>query len=144
MPIAAASGDESGTAASFYSWAFQPGDAASGIFAELNGETRVVQGDRGSIATIPSLGSDLVTLTSDCGNGWQLLATKPGDWTASDSVQAFQILNNQALPVGREVDFDGPVTALWPAEGGKTVHAVVHGLKSGFYEAYSLSITCGR
>lgn len=104
----------------------------------------MVRGDRGSIATIPGLGSDLVTLTSDCGNGWQLLATKPGDWTASDSVQAYEFENTQAIPVGRAIDFDGPVTALWPSESGKMAHAIVRNLKSGFYEAYSISITCGR
>ena len=128
----------------FYSRAYQPGGAAAGIFAELNGETRIVHGDQGSSTTIPGLGSDILMLQSDCGSGWQLLVTKPGDWTVSDSVQAYQVTNSQPIPVGRAVDFEGPVTALWPSVSDKMAYAIVHNLKSGLYEAYRLSIACSR
>ena len=101
-------------------------------------------GDPGRVSTIPGLGSDILMLQSDCGSGWQLLATKPGDWTVSDSVQAYEVTNNQAIAVGRAVDFDGPITALWPSASDKMAYAIVHNLKSGLYEAYWLSIACGR
>lgn len=138
------SGQSTNITAPFYSWAYQPGGAGTFFFADLTGEIRFVPGDPGNASMIRGLGSDVLVLQSDCGSGWQLLATRPGDWTVSDSVQTYQIANGQVIAAGKAVDFDGPVTALWSPISGKAAYAVVHNLRSGSYEAYRLFVTCGR
>ena len=75
---------------------------------------------------------------------WQLLVTRPGDWTQPDAIQAFEIIERQAVAISQPVEFDGPVTALWPASDAKSANAVVHNLKTGQYEAHSLTINCSQ
>ena len=75
---------------------------------------------------------------------WQLLVTRPGDWTQPDAIQAFEIIERQVVAISQPVEFDGPVTALWPASDGKSVAAVVRNLKTGQYEAYRLTISCSQ
>lgn len=96
------------------------------------------------VATIGGWGSDIVSQNTDCGQKWQLLVTRTGDWTEADAIQAFEIVDRQTVAVSGLVDFPGPVTALWAAPGAQSAVAVVRNLKTGFYEAYGLSIACGH
>jgi hypothetical protein len=89
-------------------------------------------------------GSDIASLSLECGNKWQLFVTRPGDWTQPDAIQVFEIVERQAVALSEPVELDGPVTALWTASDTKSVNAVVHNLKTGQYEAYSLTINCSQ
>jgi hypothetical protein len=95
-------------------------------------------------ATFSNWGSEIAGINSSCGSGRQLLVTKPGDWTASDSIQAYEISGDQATPVGAALQFAGPVMALWSSGDQSYVRAVVRNLKTGHYEAYRLTIVCGQ
>jgi|HubBroStandDraft_6_1064221.scaffolds.fasta_scaffold03596_4 hypothetical protein len=88
-------------------------------------------------------GDDTLALRSACGAAGVVLATGMGDWTQPDSIQGYLEKDGHAASSGDPIQTDGPVTALnWDAEGA--ARAVVHDLKSGNYEAYIVTATCGH
>ena len=87
-------------------------------------------------------GSDMAALKSTCGSGTQILISRAGDDTMTDSLRAFEIPDGEPVQVSAAADFPGPITALW--NHGESVSAVSHNLRTGSYEAYSVSITCNQ
>lgn len=114
------------------------------LFDGTDGQIQFFTGLNMTPAEIGGWGSDIAGIKTECGMNSQVLATRPGDWNSPDAVQAFEMVNRQAVPVSAPVEFGGPITALWTAPGGSTVIAIDHDLASGKYEAFSLSISCGR
>lgn len=70
--------------------------------------------------------------------GGETLASGTGAMDSDDTITLFE----RSTPVSEAVDLPGPVTALWPAPEGAL--AVVQVLPAKQYEAYSLSVDCGR
>jgi hypothetical protein len=140
----------------YFSTAFLEVGSAPHLIANagVDGRIRLYEDlQKPPVATLSGWGSDLTSVKTGCGSAWQVLATSSGDWTKPDVIQAYEIRNLEAVPVGQPVSFPGPVTALGPAAVprlggiGKLSHdavAVVRNLQTGNYEAYQLSITCGR
>jgi hypothetical protein len=128
----------------FVSAASVPGDSGTlKIFADLDGRVRAFGKYPEPVATIDGWGSDIAALQSGCGSGWQILSTRAGDLTQVDAIQAYSLRDRAAVEVSAPVELPGPVTALWQSEDGRTVRAVARDLKSGTYEAFTLSISCG-
>lgn len=100
-----------------------------------DGRALLFDGSSRPVAFFAGWGSDVAALYSATRAPWPLLATRAGDWTALDSIQAFDIIDRQAVAISGEIDFAGPITALW-SEGENTVLAVSRNLKTGMYEAY--------
>ena len=73
-----------------------------------------------------------------------MLATRPGDWTVNDALAAYEIVEDKTVATGEPIDFPGPVMSLWPQPGGAAAAAVVLDRNAGFYEAYTVTLTCGR
>jgi hypothetical protein len=71
-----------------------------------------------------------------------VLATRPGDGTEPDAIQAFSWAERTAAPVTAPANFSGPVTALWTS-GGASALAVVRDLTTGRYAAYVITLACG-
>jgi hypothetical protein len=94
--------------------------------------------------TIPGWGSDIAALQTRCGRGHQVLATSTSGAAEPDTLQAFEIVDRQPLPVSPALEFSGPITALWSAQDGATAVAVARNLKTGRYAAFSVSISCAR
>lgn len=114
------------------------------ILAGLDGSARLFRKGAEPLATLAGWGSDIAALQSGCGSGWQILATRAGDLTEADSIHAYSIRDGALAEASAPAEFPGPVTALWPAERGRTALAVTRDLKRGEYEAFTLSISCGR
>lgn len=112
------------------------------LLAGVDGRIRLFNGVNETTATFGNWGSDIASVKSGCDAGWQVLATRPGDVTETDAVQAYEIVARQAVAVSDPLELPGPVTALWSGENDAT--AVVRNLKTQRYEAYSLSVDCGR
>jgi hypothetical protein len=104
------------------------------------------------VAVFPNWGSEIASLSSGCGNGWQLLVTGKEDWTKQDQIQAVDIQEQQARAVSDPMEFPGPVVVLHTPGMRTTTNAVANAkavavdrnLQSGRYEAYLLSITCSN
>ncbi len=139
--ILSGTGAQGKTTAPFFSAAqVEDNGAVVWVFAGVDGRVRLFRGAGESVEDFKSWGSDIAALKTACGS--QVLATHAGESGAQDTVQAFQISGQQAVPVSQPADFAGPVTALWPATDGTNAIAIAHNLKAGRYEAYSLTITC--
>jgi hypothetical protein len=112
------------------------------LLSLVDGRTQILDAVLDPAGTIPSWGSDIAGTDARCGSGSQVLATRPGDGSATDSVQAFSIVNRSATALTPPLELPGPVTALW-ASGGTSVVAIVHNLTTGRYEAYVITVLCG-
>lgn len=114
------------------------------LAAGLDGKTTLYDPEGKPAGMIAGWGSDLAGVKTDCGSGWQVLATGPGDWTEDDAVAAYEIVQGKAVPAGAPLDFSGPVLALWSEPDGATAGAVVRDRSTGFYEAYAISVACSH
>jgi hypothetical protein len=97
-----------------------------------------------ALATFGGWGSEIASVRSGCGSGWQLLVTGKGDWAAPDTIQAFEIHGRQATAVSVAQEFSGPMTVLHNSEDSKTAIGIVKNLVTNHYEAYRLTVSCER
>lgn len=114
------------------------------IDAETSGVTGVYdEKKRQLVANVGGWGSFLVRIPDSCGADGLIAATRNGDYTQADGVQIYQWTGTGFRSVGAEVQFEGPVIALGAVDA-QSIRAVVHNLKTGFYEAYLLNASCNR
>jgi hypothetical protein len=110
------------------------------LLATLDGAAQIFDASFAPIGSISNWGSDFAGVDVPCAAGPQILATRPGDASSGDAVQAFAMVARAAAPVSPPAVFSGPVTALWPAGGSSAVAIVRDNSK---YAAYLLTVTCG-
>jgi hypothetical protein len=92
------------------------------------------------------LNSVMTALPGKCFGEFVFLFTAEGDWTQSDSIHA-RLTKGIPLPLvpsGNTLEFDGPVMALHSGPDSNSARAIVHNLKTGEYEAYVVTATCGN
>jgi hypothetical protein len=82
-----------------------------------NGKLRTVTGTR-------DWGSDFAVLHAGCGTGMQVVASGSGAAT-SDSLRAYELPAQEAIPASAALAMGGTVTASWTEPEGKSVMAVV-------------------
>jgi hypothetical protein len=130
---------------------------------EIEGKTKIVVTGRDGmarlyeegvepVAVFSNWGSEIASVYSGCGSGWQLLVTGKGDWTKADEIQAVDLKDRRAQSVSAAIEFSGPIVALRTpatrtadnAAANARAVAIVRNLQTGRYEAYQLSITCSR
>jgi hypothetical protein len=117
-------------------------DPAGNIVCGMSRISRLTP-DRATIAGVPTTVSTF--LQEKCGSETMLLATGEGDWTQADTVQGYVTgANSGAAPSGASLAINGPVMSLEPGPATNAARAVVHNLKTGNYEAYIVTATCGH
>lgn len=105
-----------------------PGLAAF-VLTGIDGRVQRVQGGKvRPVSGTRDWGSDFAVLHSGCGAGYQVIASGSGE-AASDSLRAYELPAQEAVPASAPLATDGTVTALWTAPDGKSVLVVV--LKTG-------------
>ncbi|HEV2986912.1 MAG TPA: hypothetical protein VG759_00615 [Candidatus Angelobacter sp.] len=119
------------------------GDSRQWVFAGIDGRARFYRNTLSTpAATITDWGSSVATIQSTCSTGRQVLVSSANDLTRPDTIQAFEMSNREATPVSATVELSGPIKALWPSEGGQSVHGAVESLASGKYDAVVFTVTC--
>ncbi len=113
------------------------------VLSATDGRTQFYDETMTPVAAYAGWGSELAAIAGSCGRGWQVLASKPGDWDEPDTVQAFEVVDRHAEPVSAPVEMPGPVTALWQSANQRAVIAVSRNPKTGRYAVYKLSTYCG-
>jgi hypothetical protein len=116
-------------------WAPYDSEAQLGdlsLLAETNGLTYIYDATRQPVASFRDWGSDFV---KGCAG---LLATGPGDQHSDDFIALYDVVNRAPVRLSDPAEFPGPVTALWPGL------AIIKNLSTLRYEAYSLTLDCGR
>jgi hypothetical protein len=132
------------TVPKFYSAALLPRDKfLLWLFAATDGRVHVVDGVSDQTTAFP-WGSDLASVNTACGSGWQVLATSSeeagGDW-----VRAFEFPDRDPVAVSGAVEFPGGVvTALWTDVKGDTALVVVRNRETGSYDAFRLAVACSQ
>ena len=112
------------------------------VIADTDGTVHLLDGSSEQMLSA-RWGSDVASVRSPCGSGWQILATQPG-LGSSDAIRAFEMPENNPVPVSAGVDFAGPITALWTESSGASVIAVSKNAATGTYEAYRVAVACGQ
>ncbi len=108
------------------------------LAAETDGRTHIYDAAQTASGTIDDWGSDIAALSTCAGP--RVAATGTGE--SGDTVTLFDLIHAVPIRVSDPADFPGAVTALWPSKNG--VFAAVHNLATGRYEAYGLTVDCGR
>jgi hypothetical protein len=111
------------------------------VLAAIDGHFHLFDGMTDQTLTEQGWGSDIASVRSRCGLGWQILATS-NEQGPTDEVRAFEIPDREPVPVSSPAKFEGRITALWAESDSTSVIAVSHNSATGHYEAYRLSIAC--
>jgi len=133
--------------AKFYSAAPLPRDKyVLWLFAGTDGQVHLVDGVTDQTAKL-DWGSDIASVKTACGSGWQVLATSAGENTGNsnaDSVCAYEVADRDPVPVSAGSDFPGEITALWTEAKGDSAIAVGRNRETGDYEAFRLAVACSQ
>jgi hypothetical protein len=112
------------------------------IFAAVDGGVHLLDGVTDQSARV-NWGSDLASVKTSCGSGWQVLSTRTGD-NSGDSVRAYEFPDRDPIAVSQAMDFAGGITTLWTEAKGATAIAVSRNPETGNYEAFRLAVACGQ
>jgi hypothetical protein len=112
------------------------------LFAGADGQIHLVDGVTEQNAKL-NWGSDLLSVRTGCGAGWQILATA-SDAASGDSLRAYEIADRDPVPVSPALDVPGEITAFWPDVKYDGAIAVVRERERGEYEAFRLALACGE
>ena len=131
------------TVSKFYSAALLPRDKyLLWLFAATDGHVHMIDGVSDQAARF-DWGSDLTSVKTSCGAGWQVLATSPEEGSG-DSVRAYEFPDRDPVAVSTAIDFPGSITTLWTEAKADTAIAVVKNQEAGNYEAFRLAVVCSQ
>ncbi len=126
----------------FYSAAFLPRDKyLLWLFAATDSHVHMIDGVRDQVARF-AWGSDVTTVKTACGAGWQVLASSFDG--SADSVRAYEFPDRDPVAVTAATEFSGAITALWTEAKGDTAVAVARNRETGSYEVYRLAVVCSQ
>ena len=114
------------------------------IDAVLDGQAQFFESGADPVSSFGAWGSDVTSIASGCGSGWQVLATGAGDWTQKDEIQLYEIRDTKAIAIGQPLELPGPTLAVWATDDGKSARVISRNLETGLYEASIVSISCGN
>lgn len=110
------------------------------LFAATDGQLHWIDGLNDQSANF-GWGPDIAALKTNCGSGWQILASSDGDQT-QDSIRGYEFPDRDPVAVSAAVELAGTITAMWTESKGDTAVVVARNANTGSYEAYRLSIAC--
>jgi hypothetical protein len=106
-------------------WLARPANGAALLLGGVDGKLQILEnGALKPVSGARDWGSDFAALQPGCGAGAQIVASGSGE-AASDSLRAFELPAQEAVPSSAPLAMDGTVTALWTAPDGKSIFAVV-------------------
>jgi len=132
------------SAPAFFSVATLPRDKYTlALFAGVDGQVHVLDGISDRTAGNLGWGSDIASVHTECGSGWQVLATQSGTGPG-DSIRVYEVPDREPILVSQALDFSGSIAALWTESNGNTAVAVAQNSETGKYEAYRLTVACSQ
>jgi hypothetical protein len=97
---------------------------ASLLIDGIDGKVQILDGGiLKPVAGTRDWGSDLASLHSGCGSGTQIVASDSGA-AVTDSLRAFELPAQEAIPASAPLAMNGTVTALWTAPDSKSIFAI--------------------
>lgn len=110
------------------------------LFAGVDGQIHMMDGVSDQSAKL-GWGSDVASVRTACGAGWQVLAASSGE--TGDAVRAYEFPDRDPVAVSAALDFSGTISALWTEAKGDTAVVVIKN-ETGSYEAFRLAMACGE
>ena len=128
----------------FYSAALLPRSDGAGLLINgVDGKVQLVEsGVARPVAGTRDWGSDFAALRTGCGAGTQMIASGSGE-AAADSLRAYELPGQEAIPASAPLAMDGTVTAIWSAPDGKSIFAVVQSAADQ-YEVDRVTASCNE
>ena len=99
------------------------------IFSGVDGQIHMLDGVTDQTVRL-NWGSDIASVHSNCGLGWQVLVTSRATATG-DSLAAFEVADREPLAVSQSIDFAGDITALWSSADGASATVVARNFHTG-------------
>lgn len=129
----------------FYSAAPIPRDKyVLWVFAGIDGQVREVDGVNVQTLSRPAWGSDIASVRTNCGSGWQVLVSSNSDGATPDTIRAYEFPDRDPVPMSQAVESNGSISSLWTETSGNTAVVVSRNWETGKYEAFRLTIACGQ
>jgi len=113
------------------------------MLAAVDGSFHLIDGITDQAIRGARVGSDLASIHSTCGSGTQLLISDDGE-PPRDNLRAFEIPDRDPVAVSSPLEFDGPITALWPGASLTSAVAIVKREDTGWYEANRITVSCAN
>ena len=127
----------------FYSSAFVPRDRYTlWLFAATDGRVHMLDGMSDQPSKL-DWGSDMATVRTACGAGWQVLAVSRAP-DGGDTVRAYEFPDRDPVAVSPALDMLGEVSGLWTESKGDSAIAIVNNRETGSYDAYRLAVACSQ
>lgn len=131
------------TVPKFYSAAFLPRDKYTlWLFQATDGKVHIVDGMSDQVSRM-DWGSDIASVRTVCGAGWQVLAPASGAHE-QDAVRAYELPDRDPVAVSAAVDLPGAISALWTEARGDSAVVVVRNRETGSYEVDRLDLACSQ
>jgi hypothetical protein len=111
------------------------------LITEMDGRVHLYDSARKPLATFDGWGPDFAILSNSCAR-MKIVVAGSEDRSSSDTLTLYDVLNHMPARASDPSPEPGPVLSL--ASEGSSARAVVKNLKTGHYEAYSISVDCGR
>jgi hypothetical protein len=128
----------------FYSAAALGGAAgARWLVADRDGALTWLDAQRRVVGNA-ALGDEVAGLAAACGAGSTLVSVQRAPGADGDALQIFQALRRRLVPAAAPIALGGHVTALWSTPGSDAATVIVHDAGNARYEAFQVSIACGR
>jgi hypothetical protein len=126
----------------FYSAAVIPhADGVALLINGIDGKVQIVTNSAlKAISGTRDWGSDFAVLNTGCGAGAQIVASGSGE-AAADSLRAYELPAQEAIPASAPLTMGGTVTALWTEPNGKALFAVVRSA-AYHYEVDRVTASC--
>ncbi len=86
------------------------------LITAIDGKSYMYNSNQEMTAVVDGLGSDLAAVRSGCGSGVQILSGLEDDDGHADALQAYEMVNQRAVPTGTRIGVPGVITALWPGD----------------------------
>jgi len=100
-------------------------DGAGFLINGIDGKVQLVEAAMlKPIAGTRDWGSDFASLHTGCGAGTQIIVSGSGE-ALTDSLRAYELPAQEAIPASAPLAMEGTITALWAAPDSKSVFAVV-------------------
>jgi hypothetical protein len=128
----------------FYSAAPLGGAAgARWIVADRDGALTWLDDARRVVGNADS-GEDVAGLAAPCGGDSTLVLVRRAPGADADALGMFQAVRRRLVAAASPIALAGHVTALWSTPGADAAIVVVHDAGDARYEAFQISIACGR
>ena len=126
----------------FYASALlQRANGAAVLIGGIDGKVQVIDGGSPkAVSGTRDWGSDFAVLKSGCGSGAQVIASGSGE-AAADSLRAYELPAQEAIPASAPLSMNGTVMALWAAPDGRSLLAAVRSA-AGDYEVDRVTALC--